>query len=134
MNPTFHRDDVSKEYSNPIAVRAILYISLFLVVLSCRDEQTLSCDVQDPIENLPWLKDLVAEKAALPPDPGIGYYIYIGKYQGRDVIIDDICCPTCDYLPIVYECGGNKVEDANVYSAITDRRLLWRSATSPCSY
>lgn len=115
---------------------AFISLAVCLLIIGCSDDQpALKCNAENPIEDLAWLKAKIDERTAFVaanPNPNIGYYYYIAKWEGQEVILEDICCPVCDYIPMLYTCAGDRIEEFN-WNDVVEKELLWRSENSPCA-
>lgn len=86
---------------------AILLIAILLMAFSCEDDFITTCNTNDPLEELDWLKEIKnrLEMSA----SAAGYEIIQYSYQGNDVFwVDD--CYQCSDEPIqIYDCEGNVI-------------------------
>lgn len=62
-----------------------------------------TCSVQNPIEDLPWLREMVPSPGQLLEN---NWYIQQGTYKGQTVFAFNICCANCNYVVPVYDCDG----------------------------
>ena len=88
---------------------SIFYNVIFIILImgnGCKDEEEKIsvCGVEDPIENLGWIKEKIGD-----PNSWIEIEVYYIKYQGIDYI-GAFYLPTSygSYL-IIYDCEGNKI-------------------------
>ena len=95
--------------------RLVFILSLFFTVsiipLSCEDNLETSsdqvCNVENPLEDLPWLKDMVqAIQLSMRPT---GSQIIQYTYQGDYVFWVDMCYQCADGLIVVYNCAGEVI-------------------------
>lgn len=85
---------------------------------------TSACDdVSDPAENLEWLKNAIAD--------GKNYelweysYYLKGTYNNQTVFVQHSCCPSCNYLPTVYTCDGQRLESAQA-TDVTNTTVVYQ--------
>ena len=98
--------------------KSLLTFSYFLVALllagsSCNDEEDklVVCGVEDPLENLEWLKELINEPSYEIIHPEI-YYI---EYENEEYIA--FYHPNfTDPVAFVYSCDGEEVCQAAYYN------------------
>ena len=113
--------------------KSFLFI-LALIAFSCEQndpEVSNACGVEDPAENLPWLK---AKIESFEEFPDFYQYMYVqqGTYLDQTVFMVGNCCPFCDsYFP-VYNCEGDEIM-GGVVSEITDLKTVWKPAFSQCT-
>jgi hypothetical protein len=104
---------------------------------SCDDEDKeiiIGCGVENPAENLPWLKERIDSF-----DQSAPYYQYLyvlqGKYLGETVFVFNNCCPFCTSIPPVYNCEGELLWYASEYPdrEITDFEIVWKPLGFQCT-
>ena len=115
------------------------YLGIFLIAFfttisfSCEDDsQSTVCDVKDPAEDLPWLKNMID---LWEVNSTIYTYMYVdqGTYLGQTVLIVKNCCPVCDsYFP-VYNCAGQELQGVNL-SDIKNLKTVWKPEDSLCTF
>lgn len=85
------------------------YVFMLLIVFGSCEYHSFSfntCEVRDPVSDLPWLKNRIEEMQR--DQSGIGKYFYIaeGSYNGQTVFIFGNCCWMCSTIVPVYNCDG----------------------------
>jgi hypothetical protein len=112
-----------------------LLFALSLVIFSCTDDDTKNVDCTDnPAENLSWLK----AEIDIYDHVSTFYDILVHKttYQGNDVIVLVLCCPSCDTMPPeVKKCNGQVVGRLGVEidaSILQGGTIVWRTNNGIC--
>jgi hypothetical protein len=86
-----------------------------------------TCDVINPVTQLPWLKASIESYQKY--NGTIDITVEQGVYQFKTVFIIIPCCPAC-YLvpPPVHTCEGTAIENLSPGDpAITDRKVIWKT-------
>jgi hypothetical protein len=110
----------------------------FIFVLSCQTQELINpeisvagiCGVNNPLQDLPWLKDQLQKAEATPDNPCALWQVTQGVYQGQTVFIIGVggalCC-TCAGSS-VYNCEGKLVFvcEPEKEAAITDKKVIWK--------
>jgi len=108
-----------------------LPILALVLLVSCQEsESPKNCEVANPIEDLPWLKEQINTSAS----SGLVDYVYLiqGTYKGATVFTFLNCCPFCRFVPQILDCEGNVITNASI-TDVTDQKLIWRPAKSVCT-
>ena len=109
----------------------ILLIAVTISSFSCEKDDSLTCGVANPTEELPWLKTMIESWEA---NSTIYMYMYVqqGTYSGQTVFLAANCCPFCDsYFP-VFNCEGEEIMVTNIQD-ITGLKTIWKPLTSECN-
>jgi len=97
-------------------------------LLNAEKTANLACGIENPTEELPWLKARV-EQAAVPSDYCTPYQVIQGLYQNKVVFIILVTGALCDTCRgnVVYDCDGNVVFTCKPEeeTKITQRKVLW---------
>ena len=117
-------------------------IKIFLLIIglafSCEEGKdccTHPCDVNNPAENLPWLK---AEIDSWKSTGELYKYFYVeqGNYFGQPVFIMKDCCPFCNTITPVLDCKGEVLwyaySEPDKTALITDLKIIWKSDDLQC--
>ena len=113
-------------------------ISLSFALVSCQNsEGPVSCGVENPVQDLPWLKEKVEELAQ--SDFSQYFFVEEAKYEGNTVFVFQNCCPFCNSVVSVYSCEGvllGYLSDQNSIkpSKLSFVRIAWKSANSTCNF
>lgn len=106
----------------------------FIIGFSCgvKEYPASACGVNDPIENLTWLKQL-AENAS---GGGLSEYAYItqAKYKGKRVFYLGSCCPNCNWALILYDCEGNRLNDEISFDDLEESKVIWHGVNYKCTF
>lgn len=121
-------------------MKNVLYLlfTCFLVLsTSCNvdeDPTVIPCGVQNPAEDLDWMKELVIELEST--EMGREYsYIKSGYYEGNFYYYLGSCCPNCNWASVTYNCQGEVQEDLEFeMNDMTDVQLVWRSESNMCAF
>jgi hypothetical protein len=109
----------------------ILPILVLAFLFSCQEsEGPKNCNVANPIEDLPWLKEGIKSTQEL----NLVDYFYLvqGTYKGATVFTFLNCCPFCKFVPQILDCEGNVITNASI-NDVTNQKVIWRPATSVCN-
>ena len=116
--------------------KILLLILLLTSAFSCKDDDDcctpLLCGVENPAENLPWLKSMIEYWKV---NSTIYSYMYVleGKYLGQTVFIASNCCPFCSSIPLIYNCEGDSIDYKNLVN-ITEQKVIWKPLDSLCNF
>jgi hypothetical protein len=92
----------------------LLAAVVFSFAFSCCDEDDenemelhAACSVNNPVEDLPWLKSRIAEMCG----SAVGEYGYVDivTYKGADAFLIGNGCPYCNTVIVLYDCSGDKI-------------------------
>lgn len=112
------------------------YLFLFVfssLLLSCdNDEGPTSCGVENPVEDLAWIKASIEDVN----NTGLSEYSYLSqaKYQGETLFFFGSCCPFCNWALIVTDCQGNALEGDIRLTDLSDVTVIWQPANSVCDF
>ncbi|KAA6439457.1 hypothetical protein FEM33_14460 [Dyadobacter flavalbus] len=89
----------------------VLPVLIVCSLLSCKDKDVSSnvsvCGVNDPVRNLPWLKNLI-EKAIDDKEANI-LTVKLLEFKGRPIFNYNTLYMSC-YGCVNYECDGSRVD------------------------
>ena len=94
-------------------MKKLLLVSSFILLglLSCthdRDDNLKNvCNVANPTEDLPWLKDKIQELEQSSLYASGEIYISQTTYNGDNIFIIGNCCATCNTIVPIYNCEGD---------------------------
>ncbi|MCU0400364.1 MAG: hypothetical protein MUE75_05020 [Algoriphagus sp.] len=108
--------------------RLIWIVAIILILQSCADVMQDDCGVDNPVEDLEWLK---LQTENVPKESFI--FLVRGRYKGRTVFFFDVCNRFWPTLPIIRDCLGELIEDASV-NDIVEQQVIWRPEDSKCSF
>ena len=113
-------------------LRSLAVLLFSAVLFACHDDSSKSdcddgsdpiCGVCNPVENLGWLRDKIAE--AKNDAQGDMITFYTGKYENQTVFVQGMCCAACMWVPVVWTCDGRQLDNSVMLQSITDRKLVW---------
>lgn len=110
------------------------FVFVLLLLASCKEEEEplMACGVSDPVENLDWLNERIAEMEA--SDFGDNQYVVMATYQGQTVFSVWDCCANCLSIYIAYyNCEGELVEGQSIATNLENREVIWKSEDSTCN-
>lgn len=121
---------ICKGMKNGVRNWVVCCIIFLAVFSSCsNDDDTSTCNVENPLEELSWLNDWVN---SLTDDYE---YIRTAKYLGNDVFYNVNCDPLVNYVSSAYNCEGYFIGfTAELRSEFTADSILWISENSKCSF
>ena len=117
----------------------MLLICVFSL-LCCDDDTTDvpvidACGVDNPIENLSWLRSLADGINQNESDVAPFFFIEMGEYEGETIFILNNCCPICGTVIPVYNCEGeflSFLNDEIKIADITNSRIIFRREDFYC--
>lgn len=116
-------------------MKSIFPFLALLIALSCDDsEPRPACAVDNPVEDLPWLADIIEEAEATEYWHNFTY-IQQAYYLNQPVFIIGNCCPNCSYIVPVYNCEGVLIcylHDC-LDGFLKHEKLIWKSEQSNCT-
>jgi hypothetical protein len=118
-------------------LRQLLIFSCFLFIFSCEKDYLSdnTCNVSNPLKELPWLKSAIQNIEQLSPDESKYSYISMAKYNGETVFIESNCNPVADSVFPVLNCAGQKIGIMGEISpdSLINRKVIWKPANSVCN-
>ncbi|HMJ71221.1 MAG TPA: hypothetical protein VK508_20135 [Cyclobacteriaceae bacterium] len=111
----------------------LLFFLTILAVVSCKDkDEPQVCDVEDPVNELQWLKDKAAE---IQNSEFSAKYFYIEEadYNGQVVFYVNNCCPMCTTFITYYDCSGTPLEEVDA-SQVKNGRRIWTPEGLECVF
>ena len=113
--------------------------SLLLVLLSsallfgCADKENLtSCGVENPVEDLAWLKQEI-ENASVPSSSEYSFLMQ-ASYQGQTVFFFGFCNPLWNYAAIYKDCQGNRISGKPTFADLSNQKVIWKPENSVCTF
>ncbi len=115
----------------------ILFISvLFLSCSGKGNTITAACGVDNPIEDLAWLKDYIEELKNSSQDLSQYFFVAQGTYNRETVFVFNNCCPNCTTIVPIFDCEGNslgQMDDMIKREEITGTTIIYKPANFACS-
>ncbi|GMN10495.1 hypothetical protein MTsPCn9_33790 [Croceitalea sp. MTPC9] len=121
--------------------RVLFFTSIFLILLSCENDDNdlpliAACDVNNPIEELSWLKSQIEELKNIDSETSRYFYIQIAEYKGETVFVSNNCCPFCNTVIPVYNCEGDLLGTFFTEiqpDEIKNAKILYSPVDFPCT-
>jgi hypothetical protein len=111
----------------------LLIFALFVAVVSCKDNDAPNvCHVDDPVNDLEWLKTKIDE---LENSEFSRKYFYVeqAEYNGQTIFYINNCCPMCMTMLVYYDCSGNAIESVD-NSQVKNGKRIWMSEDLECVF
>lgn len=114
---------------------------VLLLALGCNNDDlnlpvVSACNVENPIEDLEWLRGQITELKKLNSDLTQYFFIEQAEYQNETIFISNNCCPFCNTIVPMYNCSGDNIGlfgDENFNSStISNRAIIFRSSDFGC--
>ena len=120
----------------------VLMISLVLVVIiSCeKNKFENTCGVDNPVEELAWLRDQIAYIEQMDAEASQYYYFRMAKYNGVTVFLPGNCNPVINMVFVVLDCSGERIGiigdggDMISWDELTEMQLIWHPENSACNF
>jgi hypothetical protein len=112
---------------------SVLFFVLALAAISCKDkDEPAICGVDDPVNELEWLKAKIAE---LDNSELSRKYFYVvqADYNGQVIFYVNNCCPMCSTVILYYDCAGNELKSVDT-SQVRNGKRIWASAQLECVF
>ena len=116
----------------------ILFLFLIFLVVSCDDgdKSNSNCDVENPAENVDWLREELENGGYKNPSTHSDTFVYRATYNNQTVFYIFLCCPVCDVAPPeVKTCSGESlgflgsdVDQSDLKNSI----VVWRTENGIC--
>ena len=109
--------------------RIVLLLSIIVSACKYNDMPANICEVRDPANDLPWLKEEIQNLE----QSSIREYFRVEKveYNGETGFYISNCCPFCDTIPIFYKCSGDHVIVTDL-SKLVLKGVIWQPADFSC--
>lgn len=111
-----------------------------LILISCQNDDSLrlenTCSVDNPIEELEWLREEIQQLISIDSDLYRYFYISQATYENETVFIFDNCCPFCNSIVLVKNCKGETIGALGSeidHNSISDELVVWKPANYQCS-
>ncbi|WP_154852178.1 hypothetical protein [Cyclobacterium xiamenense] len=107
------------------------FLVFSFVLISCEKDDCSPknpCEVQNPIQELPWLKEAIDEVRT----DEYAYYS-TALYQGERIFFFGNCDPLANYASIIRNCAGDELGNTNeVYDRLSEIEVIWKPENSKC--
>ena len=116
-------------------MKRLLFLFLLLFAFACSDddENKSVCEVDNPVEDLEWLRaELEGDSQSTYSDT----FVYQALYFGQPVIYISICCPACNMAPpAIRKCNGEVIGSLGVEinpDHLQNQQIIWRTENGIC--
>ena len=96
------------------------------------------CSVENPTEDLTWLKNEIEEREQNITEFSKYLYIHQSTHNGATIIIYADCCPNCNSVYPVYNCEGafigiigNREQDIP-FDVLSEGQIIWKTNDFEC--
>ena len=111
-----------------ISSRFLICLLFLTLSWSCNDnkDEITACGVHDPINDLPWLNEIVT----LANDDDTGFYIgtiWLTSYEGQELFVTNMSLGSGGIMYWVFDCNGEHapVEDIEFYNSLCDCDIIF---------
>lgn len=114
----------------------LLVFFVGLTSQSCSDDPDprLICGFADPARELDWLVELIEEMESNEFEMQYSY-ISSSRIEGETVLVKGSCCVTCNWVPMFYNCQGDRIEELDFEDFQSrDWEVVWTSSSSTCQF
>jgi hypothetical protein len=121
---------------------AFLLFTVTMLFATCTNDDCSdlnnTCMVQDPVTDLPWLKQTI-QRYEETKNTEMYRYLYIAQatFKGRTVFIFGNCCPNCNTVIPVNDCQGKFLFyrfDKEQADKVKDEKVIWQAENSLCHF
>lgn len=114
--------------------KTVGFLIIYMTLSSCVDELSNTCDISDPINDLPWLKEQINYLKAHENKHAVSTVYYsIAKYQGETVFFNWNCSPNVNFASYVVNCNGEIISSTiDIYDELTDIARIWEYERFKC--
>ena len=110
-------------------MKKIFFISVFLILLLSCEKNNITCNSENPLEEIGWLRELKASITNCSCEVSI----IQAKYNKGTVFYIALTDPVCNsiFSPSLRDCSGNIVKnyttpDATFEREVTERKVIYR--------
>lgn len=114
---------------------SLLLLVLFLTISCSSDDISIipACGVDNPSQELDWLKSEIDRRNANPGEDMKYCYIVQARLNGQDVFIYEDCNPLIDKAVFILDCEGNSIETSgNSFADLENRSVIWKPSDFVC--
>lgn len=107
-----------------------------LVSCSGNDDDIISaCAVNNPAEDLEWLKAEIERRRENPTDDMKYCYIVQAQLNGQDVFIYEDCNPLINKAVFILNCEGigiNTQDNPTAFDQVVNKIIIWKGSNFTC--
>jgi hypothetical protein len=113
-------------------------ILTILLIFSCKKEvittTSNTCNVSNPVEDLPWLKARI-NSILVNPDAARYQYVSIADYNSQTIFIFGNCDPLALTVAPAYSCSGTFLGNIGDLPPVNikNQKPLWKASNSVCN-
>ncbi len=114
----------------------LLMFILFLTITCSSDNISVlpTCGVDNPSQELDWLKSEIDRRNANPSEDMKYCYIVQATLKGQDVFIYEDCNPLIDKAIFILDCEGNSIETSDTsFADLENRNVIWKPNDFVCA-
>lgn len=116
-------------YLKPLLFVFVL-MSIFCDSFDEQGTTTYLCEIQNPTENILWLKEAIDEVR----NDQFSYYS-TAIYQGQRVFFYTNCDPTVNYISFVQNCAGENLGNTTeFFDNLKEIEVIWKHKDSKCTF
>ncbi len=126
-------------------MKKLAFILCVSFLLSCSNSEEFNsksaCGVDNPIENLAWLKSEIEQREQNQIDQTVDWqyhYIMLVAFEKKDIFIYGNCCPNCNSVYVVNNCNGVKIgfigDEKFSSDLLSTGKLIWKSKNNECDF
>lgn len=110
---------------------------LVLALVSCSDNDDIisACAVNNPAEDLEWLKAEIDRRNENPTDDMKYCYIVQAQLNGQDVFIYEDCNPLINKAIFILNCDGigiNTEDNPTAFDQVENKIIIWKGSNFTC--
>lgn len=114
--------------------KSVILVFSFALISCEKDDSDFSptnlCEVQNPIQELEWLKGAIDEVR----NDEYSYYS-TALYQGERVFFYVNCDPAVNYASFIRNCAGDNLGNTNeLYDELAEIEVVWKHDDSKCKF
>jgi hypothetical protein len=115
-----------------------LLLLLLLLLFACADDNknNVSCNVENPVEDLEWLRNELDTDFYKNPSTVSDSFVYQALYFDQPVFYFLTCCPVCNMAPpSVRACSGEVIGSLSVdidSDNLKNQQVIWRTHNGVC--
>ncbi len=114
-----------------------LLLLCLICLISCNNDNTFigGCDLDNPRDELPWLKTRIDSMASSDSPQIIYCYVVKGKYKNSTVFRFEDCNPVLAKVIFTLNCDGNPIESEDEFISIRDLKnpvIIWKPNDFAC--
>lgn len=122
--------------------KIVFIVCLSLIFLACSNSEEFNsksaCGVDNPVEDLAWLKNKIKQ---MEQDDEVDYqYSYIKQTSAekRDIFIYANCDPLANSVFIVYNCSGENIgyigDEKFPSELLSKGTVIWKTTDNKCNF